>query len=86
MAIDRTSASPFGVLTFDLGHGPDNAVNGRGDNLGGAHSPSSRPTCPRQLVWLVPEPGVRACVRIHGHGGDHRDAAGYPWNDQRWSD
>jgi hypothetical protein len=29
---------------------------------------------------------VRACVRVQGHGGDHRDAAGYPWNDQRWSD
>jgi hypothetical protein len=86
MAIDRTSASLFGVRTVDPRHGPDNAVNGRVDNLGGAHTPSSRPTCPRQLAWLIPEPGVRACVRVQGRGGDHRDAAGYPWNDQRWSD
>jgi hypothetical protein len=29
---------------------------------------------------------VDECVRVHGHGGDHRDAAGHPWDDQRWSD
>ncbi|TFV86135.1 hypothetical protein [Blastococcus sp. CT_GayMR16] len=50
-------------------------------------APSTRPTCPGTVTWLTaPEPEVRVCVLRSGHVGDHRDAAGYPWNDARWLD
>jgi hypothetical protein len=49
--------------------------------------PSARPACPGRVSWMT-HPGweVRECALPRGHGGDHRDAAGYPWNDARWSD
>jgi hypothetical protein len=41
--------------------------------------------CPGKIVWLSsPDREVRECTRWTGHGGDHRDAVGYPWNDERW--
>lgn len=48
---------------------------------------SSRPTCAGRISWMT-TPGweVRECVLPHGHGGDHRCRAGYPWNDGRWLD
>jgi hypothetical protein len=50
-------------------------------------APSSRPTCSGTVSWLtLPEREIRECVLLRGHGGDHRDAAGYPWNEGRWLD
>jgi len=51
-----------------------------------APSPSSRPPCPGMLLWPIPERGGRECVLHGNHGGDHRDALGYRWNDKRWWD
>lgn len=49
--------------------------------------PSSRPVCSGKVSWMTrPEREVRECALPRGHGGDHRDAVGYPWNDARWSD
>jgi len=48
---------------------------------------SSPPTCAGTVTWLT-SPGreVSECVLRHGHGGDHRDEGGYPWNNARWID
>jgi hypothetical protein len=52
-----------------------------------APPPSPRPICAGRVIWPAsPQREVRECVLRRGHGGDHRDAAGYPWNDARWSD
>ena len=52
-----------------------------------ARAPSARPACAGRVSWMtIPQPEVRHCVLPHGHGGDHRDVAGYPWNDGRWWD
>jgi hypothetical protein len=56
-----------------------------------AETPSSSPTqtqtCAGTVMWLTfPGREVRECVLPPGHRGDHRDAAGYPWNDARWMD
>jgi hypothetical protein len=46
---------------------------------------SPAPTCPGTVSWLsVRAREVHECVLPCGHRGDHRDAAGYPWNDERW--
>ena len=42
--------------------------------------------CPGLLVGMWPDRTVSACVRRGGHVGDHRDASGYRWNDERWLD
>lgn len=50
-------------------------------------SSSARPTCRGRIMWLtVPDRDVRECVLLGGHRGDHRDAAGYSWNEGRWLD
>jgi hypothetical protein len=50
-------------------------------------SGSSRPACTGKVTWTtVPERDTSECVLPYGHGGDHRDAGGYPWNEGRWLD
>ena len=51
-----------------------------------APAPWDRSVCAGRVVWLIPERGVRECVLRGAHGGDHRDALGYRWNDARWLD
>ena len=43
--------------------------------------------CTGKVTWMTaPEREVSECVLPRGHHGDHRDAAGYPWNEARWAD
>jgi hypothetical protein len=47
----------------------------------------SRSACTGKVTWMtVPDRDVSECVLPGGHGGDHRDAGGYPWNEGRWLD
>ena len=44
-------------------------------------------TCTGKVTWMtLPDREVSECVLARGHRGDHRDAAGYPWNEARWAD
>ena len=46
-----------------------------------------RSTCAGKVTWMTAPPReVSECVLPRGHRGDHRDARGYPWNEQRWAD
>lgn len=86
MDVDRTAALPLdhtlegGLDTIELDwtSGPP--------PLSRAPSQASRATCAGLVRWLIPERESRECVLVRGHGGDHRDVAGYRWNDDRWSD
>ena len=61
----------------------DDVLRGR---AGAARAPS-RPPCTGKVTWMsVPDRDVSECVLPRGHGGDHRDAGGYPWNEGRWLD
>jgi hypothetical protein len=43
--------------------------------------------CPGLIVWQTPAGREEcSCTRAGGHPGDHRDASGYAWNDERWLD
>jgi hypothetical protein len=47
----------------------------------------ARTACPGVFVWQTAAGRETcACTRSPGHLGDHRDAAGYAWNDERWLD
>jgi hypothetical protein len=53
----------------------------------GAARALSRSTCTGKVTWTtVPDRKVSECVLPRGHGGDHRDAGGYTWNEGRWLD
>lgn len=99
MAVDDTAASPLDAhqLLEDRCAGRGAQAGPGGHLVGGGGAVEPRPTsrsrsapsrtaCRGRFLWLVPERDLRECVLGHGHGGDHRDAAGYPWNDERWSD
>jgi len=51
-------------------------------------APTALPgACPGVFVWQTPTGrDASPCTRTGGHPGDHRDAAGYAWNDERWLD
>jgi hypothetical protein len=52
-----------------------------------AASAPPRASCRGVFVWQTSTGReVCACTRSGGHAGDHRDAAGYAWNDERWLD
>jgi hypothetical protein len=42
--------------------------------------------CPGLLPGMWSDPVTAPCIRGPGHAGDHQDAGGYRWNDERWLD